>query len=76
MSIEKILRDEAEHQTDAAAAAVLTAAANEITKLRHIIEKYQPRLCKLQVLENYGVDNWSGYDEAMEDCFGKEDEED
>jgi len=40
--------------------ATVTVSVEEYTKL------IQART-KLQCLENCGVDNWSGYDEAMED---------
>jgi len=35
----------------------------------------QHRLDKLQALENNGVDNWDGYDDAMNELDGEDDDD-
>lgn len=39
-------------------------------------DSLQEDMLKLRCLENAGVDNWDGYDFAMEEFWGKEEEED
>lgn len=44
----------------------LVDATNAIAKIRGLLSKTQERLDKLDALESCGVDNWEGYDFAME----------
>jgi hypothetical protein len=56
--------------------AAFIAILENIAKPTREVEQ---RLAKLQCLENGGVDNWDGYDFAMEqfnELFGDEEEED
>jgi acyl-CoA reductase-like NAD-dependent aldehyde dehydrogenase len=39
------------------------------------LEEQEGRLAKLYALENGGVDNWDGYDFAMEELRGEDEEE-
>lgn len=38
-------------------------------------ESLQDSERKLQALENWGVDNWGGYSEAMSEYYGESDDE-
>jgi hypothetical protein len=67
MAIEDTLRLEAKNQTNQAAADILNHAAAVITKLRDKNTKLISRLKKLHALEAAGVDNWEGYDYAMQE---------
>lgn len=52
---------------------LLDKAANELTSLRNLWEAAHNRNKKLEALENAGVDNWQGYDFAMESLEDDED---
>lgn len=42
------------------------ALMDKIDKLESEVKKNEKALLKLEALEQIGVDNWSGYNEAME----------
>lgn len=44
----------------------ILALMDKIDKLESEIKKNEKRLLKLEALEEFGVDNWNGYAEAME----------
>ena len=54
---------------------VQLALESILDKLAAPSPEVQRRLEKLALLEEYGVDNWSGYDEALKDWDGYVDED-
>lgn len=46
-----------------------------VTISKSIYDELVLRGFKLQCLENHGVDNWCGYDDAMQEYRGEEDED-
>jgi len=71
-SIEFILADEAERLEPGSEQTLLKNASNEIIGLRNRLAAALRRNEKLAALEEFGVDNWEGYDEAMSQ-FRKQD---
>jgi hypothetical protein len=71
-AIEFILADEAERQEGEAEKQLLKNASSEIIGLRNRLAAAFRRNRKLEALEEAGVDNWEGYDEAMRSLHEEE----
>lgn len=46
----------------------------ELEKIKDYLEQLEDDADKLNILEAYGVDNWPGYDIAMEEFYSDEEE--
>lgn len=57
-----------------AALEVLAQDPGVVLMTREVFEDVEGQLRKLRALESAGVDNWSGYDSAMEEIWAAEDE--
>ena len=51
------------------------ATLEEVIELRRYLDELEHSADKLNCLYAYGVDNWFGYEEAIQEFYEKEDEE-
>ena len=51
------------------------ATLDEVIELRRYLDELEYSADKLNCLYAYGVDNWFGYEEALQEVYKKEDEE-
>ena len=51
------------------------ATLAEVIELRRYLDELEYSADKLNCLYAYGVDNWFGYEEALQEFYKKEDEE-
>ena len=51
------------------------ATLAEVIQVRQYLDSLEDDSKKLDYLYSYGVDNWSGYSEAMHDYYNIEDED-
>ena len=51
------------------------ATLDEVIELRRYLDELEYSADKLDCLYAYGVDNWPGYEEAIQEFYKKEDEE-
>lgn len=73
MTIAKLLLPLAE--LEVATKEQVTTLEETIKAIIEYDKKLQERLNKLKMLEKHGVDNWEGYDVAMRELYGEEEDE-